>query len=55
MHRIAPSSLRLGHRVHARFDHGSEPIVGRWYRQVRGLFLPRFETWDAGILQARPT
>ena len=32
----------VGGRVHVRFDHGSEPIVWRWYRYFRQLFLKRF-------------
>ncbi len=32
----------VGGRVYVRFDHGSEPLVWRWYRAVRQLFLRRF-------------
>lgn len=32
----------VGCRVHVRFDHGSEPLIRRWYRGVRQLFLKRF-------------
>jgi putative peptide zinc metalloprotease protein len=32
----------VGGRVHARFDHGEEPLVYRWYREIRRLFLRRF-------------
>lgn len=32
----------VGGRVHVRFDHGSEPVVWRWYRGIRELFLKRF-------------
>ena len=32
----------VGGRVYVRFDHGQEPIVWRWYRQIRQLFLRRF-------------
>jgi len=32
----------VGGRVHARFDHGEEPLVYRWYREIRRLFLSRF-------------
>lgn len=32
----------VGGRVHVRFDHGSEPLVWRWYRGIRQLFLKRF-------------
>lgn len=33
---------QLGGRVYVRFDHGSEPLLYRLYRQVRQLFLRRF-------------
>ena len=29
-------------RVYVRFDHGWEPLIWRWYRSVRQLFLKRF-------------
>jgi putative peptide zinc metalloprotease protein len=32
----------IGGRVHVRFDHGWEPLVQRWYRHLRRLFLSRF-------------
>jgi putative peptide zinc metalloprotease protein len=32
----------VGGRVYVRFDHGSEPLIWRWYRYVRQLFLKRF-------------
>ncbi len=32
----------VGGRVHVRFDHGSEPLVWRWYRGIRALFLKQF-------------
>ena len=32
----------VGGRVYVRFDHGSEPLAGRWYRQIRQLLLKRF-------------
>ena len=32
----------VGGRVYVRFDHGREPLVWRWYRSVRELFLKRF-------------
>ncbi len=32
----------VGGRVYVRFDHGREPLIWRWYRSVRGLFLKRF-------------
>ncbi len=34
--------LNAGGRVHIRFDHGTEPLVHRWYRLLRNLFLSRF-------------
>jgi putative peptide zinc metalloprotease protein len=34
--------VNLGGRVYVRFDHGWEPLVQRWYRQLRQLFLARF-------------
>ncbi|HDR17038.1 MAG TPA: hypothetical protein ENN79_16430 [Desulfobacteraceae bacterium] len=37
-----PGYYNIGGRVHARFDHGKEPIVHRWYREIRQLFLSRF-------------
>jgi putative peptide zinc metalloprotease protein len=39
------SDVRVSHvggRVYVRFDHGWEPLVQRWYRQLRRLFLARF-------------
>jgi len=32
----------VGGRIYARFDHGWEPLVWRWYRSGRELFLRRF-------------
>jgi putative peptide zinc metalloprotease protein len=32
----------VGGRVYVRFDHGWEPLIWRWYRSVRQLFLRRF-------------
>jgi putative peptide zinc metalloprotease protein len=32
----------VGGRIHVRFDHGLEPISFRWYRELRQLFLKRF-------------
>jgi len=32
----------VGGRVYVRFDHGREPLIWRWYRSVRELFLKRF-------------
>jgi putative peptide zinc metalloprotease protein len=43
---LLPAELSVtnaGGRVYVRFDHGSQPLVGQWYRQVRQLFLSRFE------------
>jgi putative peptide zinc metalloprotease protein len=40
-----PTQTRLynvGGRVYVRFDHGREPLVYRWYRAARKLFLRRF-------------
>jgi putative peptide zinc metalloprotease protein len=34
--------VNVGGRVHVRFDHGWEPLAMQWYRQVRQLFLARF-------------
>jgi len=40
----APSGVvNVGGRVHARFDHGWEPLAARWYRGLRRLFLSRFD------------
>ncbi|UCG38073.1 MAG: PqqD family peptide modification chaperone [bacterium] len=33
---------KVGGRVFVRFDHGSVPLAGQWYRKVRQLFLKRF-------------
>ncbi len=35
--------IRIGERVFARFDHGREPLVAQWYRELRQLFLKRFQ------------
>jgi putative peptide zinc metalloprotease protein len=32
----------VGGRVYVRFDHGWEPLIWRWYRGARQLFLRRF-------------
>jgi putative peptide zinc metalloprotease protein len=40
-----PSALKLvnvGGRVYVRFDHGREPLAVQWYRELRQLFLARF-------------
>ena len=34
---------RIGERVYVRFDHPPEPLVYRWFRQVRRLLLKRFD------------
>ena len=34
---------RLGGRTYVRFDHGMEPLGWQWYRQLRQLFLRRFD------------
>jgi putative peptide zinc metalloprotease protein len=34
---------RLGGRSYVRFDHGTEPLGWQWYRQLRQLFLRRFD------------
>jgi putative peptide zinc metalloprotease protein len=34
--------VNVGGRVHVRFDHGWAPLGIQWYRQVRQLFLSRF-------------
>lgn len=38
----AKLALNIGGRVYVRFDHGREPLVRRWYRAIRQLFLKRF-------------
>lgn len=41
---LPPSHLdRIGGRVFVRFSHTSEPLVFRWYRALRRLFLQQFE------------
>ena len=35
---------RLNERVYIRFTHAPEPVVYRWYRNIRRLFLSRFST-----------
>lgn len=34
--------FNVGGRLYVRFDHGSEPLIRRWYRTIRALFLSRF-------------
>jgi putative peptide zinc metalloprotease protein len=36
------SVFEMGERVYARFDHGNEPLAWRFYRELRQLFLRRF-------------
>jgi putative peptide zinc metalloprotease protein len=36
------SLYSVGGRIHVRFDHGAEPLVWRWGRDLRRLFLKRF-------------
>jgi putative peptide zinc metalloprotease protein len=36
------SMINVGGRVYVRFDHGWEPLVQRWYRHLRRLFLSKF-------------
>ncbi len=33
---------KVGGRLHVRFSHGKEPLAWRWYRDIRQLFLKRF-------------
>ena len=35
--------INVGGRVHVRFSHGKDPIIRRWYRGLRELFLRRFD------------
>jgi putative peptide zinc metalloprotease protein len=32
----------VGGRMYVRFDHGYEPLAYRWYRDIRQVFLRRF-------------
>jgi putative peptide zinc metalloprotease protein len=34
--------LNVGGRVYVRFDHGRQPLAQQWYRELRQLFLARF-------------
>jgi putative peptide zinc metalloprotease protein len=38
----AASVALFGQRVHVRFTHPQEPLAIQWYRDVRQLFLTRF-------------
>jgi putative peptide zinc metalloprotease protein len=40
--RTTLSVSEMGGRVYARFDHGNEPLASRLYRDLRQLFLRRF-------------
>jgi putative peptide zinc metalloprotease protein len=33
---------RIGGRAWVRFDHGLEPLAGRWYRRLRQVLLQHF-------------
>lgn len=35
-------NISIGERVYIRFDHGFEPLAVQWYRNIRRLFLRRF-------------
>jgi putative peptide zinc metalloprotease protein len=37
-----PGPYYVGGRVYVRFDHGRQPLVRRWYKSIRHLFLRRF-------------
>lgn len=41
---LAPVSglVNIGGRVYVRFDHGREPLAMQWYRELRQIFLARF-------------
>ncbi len=39
---VYSDTVNVGGRVYVRFDHGREPIFWRWYREIRKLFLRRF-------------
>jgi len=36
-----PATTRIGTRIYARFDHGSEPLGTQWYRELQQLLLRR--------------
>ncbi len=40
--KMAIGNASVGGRVYVRFDHGTEPLVFRWYRSLRRLFMRRF-------------
>jgi len=35
--------VNVGGRAYLRFDHGRAPLASQWYRQLRQLFLSRFD------------
>ena len=39
---VYSDTVNVGGRVYVRFDHGGEPLFWRWYREIRKLFLRRF-------------
>ena len=39
----AAQYVNVGGRAFLRFDHGRMPLVRQWYRQLRQLFLTRFD------------
>jgi putative peptide zinc metalloprotease protein len=39
---ILRSSILIGARVYTKFRHGYEPLAFQWYRNIRQLFLKRF-------------
>jgi putative peptide zinc metalloprotease protein len=32
----------LGGRIYVRFEHAPEPLGEQWYREIRGVFLKKF-------------
>ncbi len=36
-----PAGTRIGTRVYVRFDHGAEPLLAQWYRDLQQLLLRR--------------
>ena len=40
---LEDAGKRIGERVYVRFEHDPEPLVQRWYRSLRRLFLKRFD------------
>ncbi|PKN35163.1 MAG: peptidase M50 [Deltaproteobacteria bacterium HGW-Deltaproteobacteria-19] len=37
------TGTRIGERIYVRFEHTPESLAHRWYREIRGIFLKRFE------------